>query len=79
LCRRRSQKIQGGKTLSGQVAKLVRKEFCPVTDGGYASLFVKPVSFQNVPSLVDIRLMTKLDYLGVKAGKVTTNDDVVQS
>jgi len=68
-------KIQGGKILSGQVTISGAKNSALALMAG-TLLCSETCQLQNVPSLVDIRLMTKiLTALGVK---VTTNDDVVQ-
>ena len=68
-------KIQGGKTLSGQVTISGAKNSALALMAG-TLLCSETCQLQNVPSLVDIRLMTKiLTSLGVK---VTTNGDVVQ-
>lgn len=68
-------KIQGGKILSGQVTISGAKNSALALMAG-TLLCSETCQLQNVPSLVDIRLMTKiLTSLGVK---VTTNGDVVQ-
>ena len=68
-------KIEGGKILSGQVTISGAKNSALALMAG-TLLCSETCQLQNVPSLVDIRLMTKiLTALGVK---VTTNGDVVQ-
>ena len=68
-------KIQGGKILSGQVTISGAKNSALALMAG-TLLCSETCQLQNVPSLVDIRLMTKiLTALGVR---VTANDDVVQ-
>ena len=68
-------KIQGGKILSGQVTISGAKNSALALMAG-TLLCSETCQLQNVPSLVDIRLMIKiLTALGVR---VTINDDVVQ-
>jgi UDP-N-acetylglucosamine 1-carboxyvinyltransferase len=68
-------KIQGGKTLSGHVTISGAKNSALALMAG-TLLCSETCQLQNVPSLVDIRLMGQiLSALGVK---VTTNGDVVQ-
>ena len=71
-------KIQGGKILSGQVTISGAKNSALALMAG-TLLCSETCQLQNVPSLVDIRLMTKiLTALGVKVTTSGTNSAVVQ-